>query len=630
MFDFVERHKKAIQIFLALIALTFMTWGIESYTRFKGGADTVATVNETKISEREFTEEMRRQLDRMRSVFGRGFDASTMDTPETRNLMLDSMISQRLVASEAARSNLLVGDESLRDTIVSIPAFQAGGKFSKDQYEAVLRGQGQTPAGFEATLRYDMTVGQLTRAIAETAIQPRSVAERNAALESQQREVQESQVPVAQYLGQVKIDEAAVKAYYDANHAEFRTPERVRVEYLLLSADELAAAEPVGEDELKKAYEARASQYRVDEQRRASHILIAAPADAKPEAREAAKQKAVELVAEAKKAPVRFAELAKKHSQDPGSAEKGGDLGLFGRGMMVKAFEDAVFQQKEGDIFGPVESEFGYHVIRVTGIQAAKARPLEEVRKEIVADLTKQKGQKKFIESAEAFGNLVYEQSDSLKPAADKLGLKIRTSDWIGRTAGAEAGLLGNAKLLAALFSTDALSAKRNTDAIEVAGNTLISARVLEHQAAAVRPLDATRAGIEQALRKREAAKLAARDGAAKLEQMAKGADAGVKWAPAKLVSRKKPENVPPDALARILAVDGAKVPAHFGIERDEGYTLYRVSKVLPLEPRKEDQHKADLANAERVAGSEQYSAYVEALRARAKIEINKTAMEKK
>ncbi len=209
MFDFVERHKKVIQIFLALVALTFMTWGIESYTRFRGGADTVVTVNDAKISEREFTEEMRRQLERMRSVFGRGFDTASMDTPETRSLMLESMISQRLVASEAVRSNLLVGDESLRETIVSIPAFQAGGKFSKDQYEAVLRGQGQTPASFEGTLRYDMSVGQLTRSIAETAIQPRSVAERMAALESQQREVQESQVPVAQYLGQVKVDEAA-------------------------------------------------------------------------------------------------------------------------------------------------------------------------------------------------------------------------------------------------------------------------------------------------------------------------------------------------------------------------------------------------------------------------------------
>jgi peptidyl-prolyl cis-trans isomerase D len=252
------------------------------------------------------------------------------------------------------------------------------------------------------------------------------------------------------------------------------------------------------------------------------------------------------------------------------------------------------------------------------------------VRKEIAADLAKQKGQKKFAEAAEGFGNLVYEQSDSLKPAAERFGLKIRTSDWIGRNAGPEAGPLGNAKLLAALFSTDALSAKRNTDAIEVAGNVLVSARVLEHQAAAVRPLDATRAEIEQKLKKREAARLAAKDGAARLEQLAKGADPGVKWSSAKLVSRKKPENVPPDALARILAVDAAKVPAHFGIERDDGYTLYRVTKVLPPEPRKEDQHKADLANAERMAGAEQYSAYVEALRARARIEINKAAIEKK
>ncbi len=630
MFDFVERHKRIIQVFLAMIALTFMTWGIESYTRVKGGADTVATVNEAKISEREFTEEMRRQQDRLRSIFGRNFDASMMDTAESRNLMLDGMISQRLVASEAVRANLLVGDASLRETILAIPSFQAGGKFSKDQYEAVLRGQGQTPAGFEAALRYDISVSQLTRSIAETAIQPRAVAERLAALESQKRELQEATIPAAPYLAQVKVDDAAIKAYYDANQPEFRVPERVKVEFVVLSADELAASDPVTEDELKKAYEARASQYRVEEQRRASHILIQAPADAKPAEREAAKKKAGEILAELRKAPGQFGDLAKKHSQDPGSADKGGDLGLFGRGMMVKAFEDAVYGGKDGDIVGPVESEFGFHIIRVTGIEAGKARPLEDVRKELVADLTKQKGQKRFAEAAEAFGNLVYEQADSLKPVSEKFRLKVQVSDWLARTPGPEAGLLGNAKLLAALFSSDSIKAKRNTDAIEVGQNVLVSARVLEHQASTVVALEVARPGIEEKLKRRDAAKLAHKDGAAKLAELQKGGDAGLKWGPAKAVSRRTPENVPADALAKALAVDGAKVPAHFGIERDEGYALYRVAKVLAVEQRKDDQHKADLANAERSAGAEQYAAYVEALRARAKIEINKAAIEKK
>ena len=179
-------------------------------------------------------------------------------------------------------------------------------------------------------------------------------------------------------------------------------------------------------------------------------------------------------------------------------------------------------------------------------------------------------------------------------------------------------------------FSSDSIKAKRNTDAIEVGQNVLVSARVLEHQASTVLALDAARSGIEEKLKRRDAAKLAHKDGAAKLAELQKGGDAGLKWGPAKVVSRRTPENVPADALAKALAVDAARVPAHFGIERDEGFALYRVAKVLAVEPRKDDQHKADLANAERSAGAEQYAAYVEALRARAKIEINKAALEKK
>lgn len=631
MFDFVERHKRVIQIFLALVAMTFMTWGIESYTRFRTGADTIAVVNDAKISEREFTEELRRQQERLRSIFGRNFDPSAMDTPETRAALLEQMISQRLVASEAVRASLLIGDDALLETITAIPAFQAGGKFSKEQYEAALRGQGQSPASFEATLRYDMSVGQLVRSIAETAIVPRAVAERLAVLENQKREVQQAMIPAAQFVPQVQVGEAAIKTYYDANQAEFRTPERVRVEFVVLSAGQLGAAEGVTEEELKKAYESRASQYRVDEQRRASHILIQAPADAKPAEREAARKKAEDLLAEATKAPARFAELAKKHSQDTGSAGTGGELGLFGRGMMVKAFEEAVFSHKEGDIFGPVESEFGYHVIRVTGVQAAKSRPLEEVRNEITADLVKQKGQKKFAEVAEAFGNLVYEQPDSLKPAAEKFKLTVSSSGWLTKAPAPETGPLGNAKLLAALFSSDSIKTRRNTDAIEVAPNMLVSARVIEHQAEGMRPLDAAKADIEKKLKQREAARLAQQDGKAKLEQLLKGGDAGLKWTETKAVSRRAPEGMPPDALGKVLAVDAAKVPAHIGLDRDDGYAIYRVSKVLPLEARKDDQQKADRTSAERGAGSEQYAAYIEGLRARATIEIvNKGALEKK
>src|SRR5881397_2424472 len=315
MFDLVTKYKRVIQVFLGLIALTFATWGIESYTRFRGAGDAVAEVNGMKISQREFTDELRRQQDQLRQMFGRAIDPAALDTPESRRTLLDSLIAQRLVASAALRGSLTVTDETLRDTIRSIPAFQDGGQFSKSSYELVLRSQNppMSPAQFESRLRYDLSLKQLARAVGDSAIAPRAVAQRLSALESQKREVADARILTQQFLSEAGIDEAKLKAHYDANQADFRTPE------------------------LMRAYEARAAQYRVDEQRRASHILVKSG------------EEADKLLAELKESPGRFAELAKKRSQDPGSAAKGGDLGWFGRGMMVKPFDDAVFKLKQNE-----------------------------------------------------------------------------------------------------------------------------------------------------------------------------------------------------------------------------------------------------------------------------------------
>lgn len=620
MFEFVQKNKRLIQIALVLLIVPpFAFFGLESYTRSMSAADDVATVDGAGITQREFAEELRQQQERLRAAFGTGFDPSALDTPETRGALLDALVSQRLLANAAAGAHLVVSDEQLRETIAAIPAFQADGQFSKANYEVLLRAQNMTPQMFEARLRYDMALAQLRRSIAETGIASRGVTERLALLQEQRREVQESLVAAQPFLARVKLDEAQLKAYYDANPAEFRIPERVRAEYVVLSADALGRLDPVSEAELKAAYDARAAQYRVEEQRRASHILVKT------------REEADRLAAELKKSPGRFAELAKKQSQDPGSAEKGGDLGFFGRGMMVPAFEEAAFRQKEGEIGAPVQSDFGWHIIRVTGVQAAKARPLQEVRAELAAELAKQKGARRFAETAEAFSNMVYEQADSLKPAAERFKLAVQTSGWIARTPSAEAGVLGNAKLLGALFAADSLKTRRNTDAVEVAPNVLVAARVLEHQSAAQKKFEDVRREIEENLRRAEAVKLAQMEGEARLAALRKGADAGLKWEPAKAVSRRSPQGVPSTALRQILAADAGKLPAYVGAERgSEGYMLYKVVRALEAEPKNEQQKAADQARATQQAAAEQLEAYVASLRTRAKIAVNKANLEKK
>ena len=616
MFDLVQKYKRVIQVFLALIAITFATWGIESYTRFRGARDAVASVNGMEISQREFGEEMRRQQEQMQRMFGGAVDPSMLDSPETRRLVLESLIGQRLIASEASRAHMFMSREAVIDAITQAPEFQENGKFSPAKYSAYLAGRGVTDQGNVAELQSRIPLIRIASAVADTAVAPRSVAARLAALEAQKREVAEARIAIQQFLPQVKIDEAQIKAHYDANQADYRTPERVRAEYVVLSAEALARQEPPSDAEIKAAYDARQSQFRVEEQRRASHILVKT------------KEEADKILAELKKNPARFAELAKKQSQDPGSAEKGGDLGFFGRGMMVKPFEDAVFKLAQNEM-QVVESEFGFHVVRVTGIQAGKARPYDEVRKDLAEEVARQKGQRKFAEAAEAFSNLVYEQPDSLKPAAERFKLPVQTTGWIAKSARQELGALDNPKLLAALFSSDALKNKRNTDAIEVAPSTLVAARVLEHQPAAQRNFDEVKNEIAELLRKREASALALKDGQGKLEKLRQGTDPGVKWGASRLVSRRDAQGLPLNVLRQVVAADVSKLPAYVGVPiPDAGYVLVRISKVVEDQPKDGDAQLAARANT--LYGNAQYEAYIESLRSRGDIEINVASLEKK
>ncbi len=630
MFDFVHKNKRFIQVLLGIMIVPFAFFGLESYTRSMGGANDVANVDGQSVTVREFGEEYRQQMDRLRGILGRTADLTPFDTPEARSGLLDTLIDRRLLATAAVKSRLAISDEQLRELIMTMEPFQVDGKFSKPTYERLLQAQNMTPAAFEGRLRYDLTMSQLSRAIVGSAIRSRTVADRVATLEGQQREVQEHVIAAENFVAQVKVDEAAAKAFYEANLASFRTPEMVRAEYLVLSAEQLGALDPVSDDELKAAYAARESQYKVPEQRTVSHILIAAGADAKPAEKEAARKKAAALLAEVRKTPAKFAEIARQNSQDPGSAEKGGDLGTVAPGSMVKPFEEAAFRLKDGEISDLVETEFGFHIVRVTAIQPAKVKELAEVRPELMKELARQKGTRKFAESAEVFSNLVYEQSDSLKPAAERFKLQVQKSDWIPKAGSPAAGVLANPKMLGALFSPDSIQSKRNTDAIEVAPGVLASARAVEHKPAAQLKFEEVRADIEKQLRLQEAGKLARREGEARLAELRAGKDPGIKWSAPHPVSRAKSEGLPPQALRDILSADASKLPAFAGFGADRGYVLYRVGRIIEAPAKTEADSKSAVARLESEAGNQQFAAFASSLRSRAKIEIYKENLEKK
>lgn len=631
MFDAVRNNKRIVQIFLVAITLPFAFWGVESYVRNVGTGGDAASVGGSKISQQELAQALRDQQERMRGALGREFNPAMFDTPEARQAILDSLVTQRLLLLHAGKSNLTASDDQLRQFLGAIPALQEDGKFSMRRYEQALRTQGLTQAGFEAKLRQDLTLQQLVSAVSDTSIVSRGAAERVLAVQLEEREVSEASIFPDKFAGQVRIDAEAVKSFYGKNRKMFETPEQVRAEFIVLNLEALAQQVTVSEDEIKGRYEANAARYKQAEERRASHILIQVPKDAPEADQKAARAKIDGLLQQVKKNPSDFARLAQEHSQDPGSGSKGGDLGFFPRGAMVKPFEDAVFSMKENQTSDVVRSDFGFHIIRLTGIRAEKGRPFNEARAEIANELKAEAAAKKFAEAAEGFSNMVYEQADSLKPAAEKYKLAIRQTGFFDKANRGAAGPLGsNDKLVSALFSDDAIKNRRNTEAVEVAANTLVAARVLEHKPAELRPLEAVKADIEKKLAAEEAAKLAQKEGESKLALLAKGESAGLSWSPAQTVLRQGMRGLPPESLKAIFKAPPDKLPSHVGVQLPGGaYVIYRVSQVRPGKAKEGDPRaKAQAAQLAQLSGSEDFNAYLAALKARYPVEVNKAALE--
>jgi peptidyl-prolyl cis-trans isomerase D len=626
MFDLVHKNKRLMQIVLALVALPFAFWGIDSYQRVMSRAGEVAEVGGQKISEQEFSDALRQQQDRLRGVLGRNFDPAMLDSPAIRREVLDGMISQRLLLLHAARNYLTVSDETLVETITSIPAFQVDGKFSRERYEIALQNERMSPEQFDAALRRDLVVQQLAGGLADSGFVSKSAADRLAGLRAQQREVSEYRIQADPRGVQVSTD--AIRKFYDGNPARFQVPEEVQVEYLMLSADMIAASEQVPAEEISKYYEANQSRYGEPEQRRASHILVTLKSGAGEEEKRKARERAQGLVEKLRAAPGTFEEVAKKESGDPGSASKGGDLGFFSRGMMVRPFEEAAFRLKPGQISDPVESDFGYHIIKVTAIKPGKMKTLDQVRPEIERELRKQQAGKHFAEAAEAFSNLVYEQSDSLKPAADRFKLAIQRAQGVTRQ-GAGVPALNNPRLLAALFSDDAIKNGRNTEAVETSAGTLVSARVVGHKAASVRPFDEVKEGIAKQLAREEALAAARKRGAELLAEAKKGDASKARFEAAKLVSRDDPKGLQPAALSQVFSVDASTLPTYAGADSGDGYTLYRISKVVDVRP-DEARQKAVQSELSRVSGGQDFKSFLDGLRADAKVEINPEALERK
>lgn len=606
---------------LALITIPFALFGIDSYLSSAGNNAAVAKVGGNSISIQEYDNALKNMRNRLQSE-GK-FDQAELDGPEVKSLVLNQLINKQLLSDEIQHAKYAISDTQLATYVTGMPEFQKDGKFSQELYDQTLAQNQLSPTKFEAGMRADLLAQQAQNGIAKLGFISNSRADEVLKLANQQRVVTVSEIKTKDFLNQVTVKPEEVKAYYEQHKNKLIVPEQVKIEFLTLAPVDFMRTVTVSDDEVKKYFDENAAKLQGDEQRRASHILVAFGVSATPEQKQQAKAKAEEILAEIKKNPKSFESLAIKNSQDPGSAVKGGDLGSFGRGAMVKPFEDAAFSMKVNEVSNLVESEFGFHIIKVTEISGQNS-DFNSLKPQIKGDLMFQKAKDEFAKQAETFSDLVYTQSGSLAPAAKAFGGQVQKSDWLSRESGAKF-FKNNDKIMNLVFSNEVLKDRRNTEAVEVSTDNLVSARVMEYKPAAPKSFDEVKAGIEALLKLEAASKLAVNKGEATLKDLRDGKEvAGIDWITEMTVDRKNAQGLTDLAMNQVFKTNTAKLPAYSGLaDSKQGYLLVKVIKVDSSNLEDEDAKKAAKAELNAVLASEYLAAYKQSLREKAKVTVN-------
>lgn len=622
MFDFVRNNSRILFFVLVLLIIpSFVFFGVQGYTQFVEGNEPVAKVAGERITQAEFDNAYRSHIERLRMQMP-GVDIKAFDTPEMKQQVLDALVRDRVLWAAADKLHMVTSDERLRRLFTSDPQFAGlrnpDGTVNKD----ILSAQGMSSEQFAQRLGRDLAVGQVLRSVEGSAMASKAVSDIALDAFLQQREIQVRRFDAKDQAAKVNPGDADLQAFYKdpANASRFNAPEEASIEYVVLSMDAIRKGITVPDADLRKYYEENIARYATPEERRASHILVKADKDAPAAERDKARAKAQSLLEEVRKNPASFAEVAKKNSDDPGSAANGGDLEFFSRGAMVKPFEDAAFSLAKGAISDIVESDFGYHIIQVTDQRGGEKKPYEAVKAEIEEEVRNQLARTRYAEVAEQFSNLVYEQSDTLQPAAEKLGLQIQKAEHVNRTPAPGAqGALANPRLLEAVFAPDAVNNKRNTEAIEVGPQQLASARIVTHTPARTRPFDEVKDQVRAQVVARESAALARKEGEAKLAAWQQAPDTATLDAAVK-VSRVQPGNLGRAIVDAALKARADKLPAWVGVDLgSEGYAVVRVNQVNGrAEVPGAEQLPAQYAQAWAAAETQ---AYYEALKKRFKAE---------
>lgn len=586
-------------IIVGLLIIPFALWGINEY--FGGGGQlTVATVNDTEISQRDFQQAFFEQRSRMQQMLGEQYDSRIFE-PQIKKRVIEELVDRELLLQYSDDAGFRISNGSVVATIQGIEAFRENGVFSADLYRQQVQAQGQSPAGFERRVKQAILTTQLPLGLAGSTFVTDHDLDNVIRLQEQQRDVAFINFSAKSFENSADATDEAIALYYEANRERFMTPEQVIVEYIELDAANLGKGEALTDEQLHQYYENNISQYSSPEERQARHILIQIPEGADEAAVNEAHTKAEALLKRIR-AGESFADLAKANSDDPGSAENGGDLGQFGRGIMEPDFEKAAFALKEGEVSEPVLTSFGYHLIKLEKIVAGDKKPFESVKAEIEAQMKREAGEKEFFDLSEKLTNLAYETPDSLALVAEKLGLELKVSPRFSRQGGP--GIFSNAKLRNLAFSDEVLKQGYNSEPVEVGNHHVAVIRLKEHLQAAQKPLEEVKAQITLQLVAEKAKSRAREAGEAIVARLNNGEtladvtkDSSVTLQEAGMI-RRKFTGIDRTIVAQAFRMKkpASDVPSVSGVSLNNGdYTVVAVKKVIEGDP-------ASLGPAERKA----------------------------
>jgi len=627
-----KMHGWPATIVLGLAVLAMSLFGMQSY--FTSHSDTfVAKVGKHEISQNAFQDQMNQKRQQLSSQLGDHFDPTIFQKPAIKLQILDGMIDQQLLLQANSDWGLRVSDQSVRDTIAAIPAFQLNGQFDATSYTAWLASQRKTPEMFEDEIRSSLATQILSNAIDDSAIISSDQVDDFLSLSQQRRDLRYFVLP-APKLADNKVSDAQIEAWYKAHQADYMNPEQVSVKYIEVDAANLKLDTAPSDDDLRKRYAEEKQRFVQPEQRLASHILINVPTNATPEQQKAALAEADKIAAEAN--PADFAKLAEKDSQDLGSKRQGGDLGWLEKGVTNAAFDSTLFSLQKGQISKPVLSTDGYHIIWLRDVRSGQAKPFDEVRDQLAKEVTSAERDRKYNEVAGKMSDNTYQNPSSLEPAATALDLPIKTTPLFSRDGGE--GLAGNPKVIKAAFSDDVLVQGNNSGLIDLGNDHSVVIHVDKHVPAAVRPLAEVRADVEKRILAQRTAELEKKQADDALARLQKGEAMPVVAtslnATVNSVSQAvRGQSKMPEALLKqafLMPHPEAGKSTYAVVEMKDGsYGLLAVDKVQAGDLSKipADQREALHQQMLKAYGAEEANEMIDLLKSKTKIEINKSLM---